>query len=38
MSEPKGTDLLALLINLLADQEGVKIEFDLEENRKEVTA
>lgn len=37
--EPKGVDLLAMLINLLADQEGVKIEFDLtEENRKEVTA
>lgn len=37
--EPKGTDLLALLIGLLADQEGVKIEFDLTEgNRKEVTA
>jgi hypothetical protein len=36
--EPKGTDLLALLIGLLADQKGVKIEFDLEENRKEVTA
>lgn len=36
--EPKGADLLALLIGLLADQEGVKIEFDLTEKRKEVTA
>lgn len=29
MKEPKGTDLLALLIELLADQEGVKIEYTL---------
>jgi len=28
--EPKGTDLLATLINLLADQEGVKIKYELE--------
>lgn len=28
---PKGTDLLATLINLLADQEGVKIEYKIEE-------
>lgn len=29
--EPKGTELLATLINLLAEQEGVKITFELEE-------
>ena len=28
--EPNGTDLLATLITLLADQEGVKIEFEIE--------
>jgi hypothetical protein len=27
---PKGTDLLALLISLLAEQEGVKIKYELE--------
>ena len=31
MQTPKGTDLLALLINLLADQEGVEIKYELEE-------
>lgn len=30
MREPSGLDLLATLIKLLADQEGVKIEFELE--------
>ncbi len=30
MKEPKGTDLLATLIDLLADQEGVKIKYELE--------
>jgi hypothetical protein len=30
MKTPKGTDLLALLINLLADQEGVEIKYELE--------
>ena len=30
MKEPNGTDLLATLIALLADQEGVKIEFKIE--------
>ena len=30
MKEPDGLVLLATLINLLADQEGVKIEFELE--------
>jgi hypothetical protein len=29
MKEPNGFDLLATLINLLADQEGVKIKFEL---------
>lgn len=28
---PNGTDLLATLIDLLADQEGVKITFELYE-------
>lgn len=32
--EPKGTDLLATLINLLADQEQVKIKFELEGTEK----
>jgi hypothetical protein len=31
MNTPKGIDLLATLINLLADQEGVKITYELEE-------
>lgn len=30
MQEPKGTDLLATLIKLLAEQEGVKIVYELE--------
>ena len=30
--EPKGTDLLATLIELLADQEGVKITYEFETN------
>lgn len=30
MREPNGLDLLATLIRLLADQEGVKIDFELE--------
>ena len=29
MNEPNGVDLLALLINLLADQEGVKIKYEI---------
>jgi hypothetical protein len=28
MTEPNGVDLLALLINLLAEQEGVKITYE----------
>lgn len=31
MKEPNGIDLLATLINLLADQEGVKITYELTE-------
>jgi hypothetical protein len=31
MNEPNGTDLLALLISLLADQEGVHIEYQTDE-------
>ena len=30
MNEPRGIDLLATLIELLADQEGVKISYVLE--------
>lgn len=30
MTEPKGEDLLALLIKLLAEQEGVKISYELQ--------
>ena len=30
MKKPSGKDLLALLINLLAEQEGVKIKYELE--------
>jgi hypothetical protein len=29
MKEPNANDLMALLIELLADQEGVKITYDL---------
>lgn len=31
MNEPKAVDLLATLIELLADQEGVKITYEIEE-------
>ena len=30
MKEPKGQDLLATLIKLLAEQEGVKITYEFE--------
>lgn len=30
---PNGTDLLATLIKLLADQEGVKITYELTKNK-----
>ena len=33
MTEPKGHDLLATLIKLLAEQEGVKIKYELERVR-----
>lgn len=33
MREPNGLDLLAMLIKLLADQEGVNIVFELERSR-----
>lgn len=29
--EPKGAELLATLINLLAEQEGVKITYEIQE-------
>lgn len=35
MKEPKGADLLATLINLLAEQEGVKITYELKEKESE---
>lgn len=34
-NKPSGSDLLRTLINLLADQEGVKIDFELEDNKCE---
>lgn len=34
MKEPKGTDLMKLLIELLADQEGVIINYELERTGK----
>lgn len=41
-NKPSGSDLLRTLINLLADQEGVKIDFELEghecEKEKQKTA
>ena len=30
MKKPSGVDLMAILINLLADQEGVNIKYELE--------
>ena len=35
MKEPNGLDLLATLIDLLADQEGVKITYELERVEQE---
>ena len=35
MKEPKGVDLLSTLINLLADQEGVKITFELTDGKED---
>ena len=34
MQEPNGKDLLATLIKLLAEQEGVKITYELETVKK----
>lgn len=34
MKEPRGEDLLATLIKLLAEQEGVKIKYELERKGK----
>lgn len=34
MKEPNGQDLLATLIDLLADQEGVKIKYKIEKKEK----
>ena len=31
MKYPSGKDLMTILINLLADQEGVEIKYELEE-------
>ena len=36
MKEPKGRDLLATLIKLLEDQEGVKIKYIIEERKQSV--
>lgn len=35
MKEPRGADLLATLIELLADQEGVKIEYEITSGRND---
>lgn len=35
MKEPSGNYLLGLLVDLLAEQEGVKITYKIEEGRKE---
>jgi hypothetical protein len=32
---PKGTDLLATLIDLLADQEGVKVKYVIKERNED---
>ena len=34
MNEPNGKDLLATLIKLYAEQEGVKIEYIIEEGER----
>ena len=33
IKRPSGADLMAILINLLADQEGVKITYELESEK-----
>ena len=35
MKKPTGTYLLSLLVDLLAEQEGVKIEYEIEEVQNE---
>ena len=35
--EPKGADLLATLIRLLAEQEGVKITYEIQERAERAT-
>lgn len=35
MKEPHGIDLLKTLLDLLADQEGVKITYEIETTEKE---
>ena len=35
MKEPKGTDLLKTLIELLADQENIKIKYEIAEVKDE---
>jgi hypothetical protein len=35
MNEPNGIDLLATLLDLYADQEGVKITYQIETKEKE---
>ena len=35
MKEPKGTDLLKTLINLLTDQENIKIKYEIAEVKDE---
>ena len=35
MNEPNGKDLMATLVKLLAEQEGVKIEYTIEEGAKD---
>lgn len=34
MKTPSGREILAILINLLADQEGVEIKYELEEKKE----
>ena len=38
MNPPSGRDLMAILINLLADQEGVEIKYELEEKKDELAS
>lgn len=36
--KPRSVDLMAILINLLADQEGVKITYELGEKKSELAS